>query len=82
MDEIIRRNRLNHLEQEFGTEDNPIFAPKREFMDEFNLFMIKEEKMEAVIVFVFNDLLMIVDAQTRKKLKQVKINETFYVRRE
>lgn len=44
VDKIIRRNKLNQLNEEFGTEENPIFNEKREYLNEFVLFMIREDK--------------------------------------
>lgn len=32
VDATCRRNRLNQLEQEYGTEERPIYAEKREFL--------------------------------------------------
>lgn len=42
VDSIMRRNRMNQLEQEFGTEEKPIYAEKREFLNEFNLSYINK----------------------------------------
>lgn len=82
VDATFRRNRLHQLEQEFGTEERPIFEPKREFMEEFQLFLVKEDQLTPVIVFVFNDSCMVIDSETRKVWKWIKIDEGFFVRRE
>ena len=81
MDKLYRSNRLNQLEQEFGTEERPIYIEKREFMEEFSLFFVRDEKLEPVIVFVFSDFVMVID-EHRKILKWVDIDANFYVRRE
>lgn len=42
---------------------------------------MKDEKLEPVEVFLFNDFLMVID-ENRKIIKWIIINENFYVRRE
>lgn len=44
VDKIIRRTRMNQLEQEFSTPEFPIFKEKREFLNEYSLTLIKEPK--------------------------------------
>jgi adenylate kinase len=44
--------------------------------------LIKEPKPEQVILYIFNDLILIVEEQTRKIFKRVVVDESFFPRRE
>lgn len=65
VDSIARRTRLHQLEQEFGTEERPIYTPERNFIEEFHMQLLSDEKIEPVFVFIFNDLLIIIDENRR-----------------
>lgn len=45
VDRTCRRNRMNQLEQEYGTLDRPVFVEGREFLEEFQLFYVHDEKL-------------------------------------
>jgi hypothetical protein len=82
VDKIIRRTRMNQLEQELSTPDFPIFSEKREYLNEYSLTLIKEPRPEQISLVVFNDLLLIVEEATRKLLRRIQVTEEFFVRRE
>jgi hypothetical protein len=82
VDKIVRRNKLNQLDQEFGTPKQPVFTKEKcEYLDEFKVLMVYQEKQLNVILFIFTDVIIIAEENTRKKLKYMKIDEKFYVRR-
>jgi hypothetical protein len=51
-------------------------------LKEYSLTLIKEPKPEQVVLYIFSDLILIVDEQTRKIIKRVVVDESFFPRRE
>jgi hypothetical protein len=74
IDVTFRKNRLHQLEQEFGTVKRPIEDENREFLEEFELFYVHEDNLEPVVVYVFSDILIVTDKQSKEITKWIKIN--------
>ena len=53
-----------------------------EYLNEFKVLLIYQEKFLSVILFAFTHLILIVEENTRKKLYYIEVDEKFYVRRE
>ena len=44
--------------------------------------MIRDDKLESILLYIFSDLLLVVDDNTRKILKRINVNDKYYARRE
>ena len=42
--------------------------------------MIREEKLDSINLFIFTDLILIVEENSRKVLRRVPINDKYFVR--
>lgn len=82
VDRIMRRMKLNDLDREFSSPEQPIYTEKREYLNEFSLSVIREPYPQPVTLLVLSDLLLVIEEPSRKLLKSIPVNEDFFARRE
>jgi hypothetical protein len=82
VDRIMRRMRLNDLDREFATPALPIYADSREYLADYAVSLIREPNPHPVTLVVLTDLLLVVEEPSRRLLKSVPVDESFFARRE